>query len=295
MGKPKNVAQWSSELTEKTIEFTQPDIMMKMIATVDPRGWPHISIITSNRAIAKDELVWGRFTDGVGKKYVEEGSKKQGILFMSAEMPFQILQIKADFTHTSSEGPDIEYFNNSQLMRYMTYARVYKVYYNKIVAGTQIRKLPLGGIASGLIKAMIGKGAARTKLPEKRLNIVGYNIFKGLINPKFLAYIDPADGYPIIIPTIQATAADHNRLVFPVNVLKDDILKIPKNSTVAMLGMTMDLAAQLVNGTYTGIQKFRGVKMGVIEIEEIYNSSPPLPGVIYPELAVRKKVTKFTL
>lgn len=295
MGKNKNVARWSSELSEKAIKFTQPDIMMKMIATVDPRGWPHVTVITSNRAIKKDELVWGQFTDGLSKKYVEEINPKQGVLFMSAEMPFSILQIKMKFTHSTTEGPDIEYFNNSKLMRYMTYARVYKGYYNQIVAATQVRTLPLLKLAGGILKSIIGRGAAKTKIKQKALNIVGYNIFRGLVSPKFLAYIDPEDGYPIIIPTIQATAADHNRLVFPVNILISDIMKIPVGTRVAMLGMNMDLASQLVNGTYTGIEKFRGIKMGVIDIEEIYNSVPPIPGVYYPELDVREKVTEFHL
>ena len=59
--------------------------------------------------------------------------------------------------------------------------------------------------------------------------------------------------------------------------------------------MNKDLANQLVNGTFLGYDKYRGIKLGVVEIEEIYNSSPPVPGVYYPELTVRQKVTDFHL
>jgi len=239
--------------------------------------------------------VWGQFTAGISKKYVQDVNPKQGIIFMTGVMPFRILQIKADFSHTSTEGPDIVYFNKSKLMRYMTYMNIYKVYYNKAVAVSSVRKLPLGGIAKGILKGMIGKGGLKTKLDEKRLNPVGIKIFKGPINPKFLAYIDPSDGYPIIIPVVQLTAADHNRLVFSPSALKSDLEKIPIDSKVAVLGMTMDLANQLVNGTFTGFHKSRGTRLGVIEIEEIYNSCPPLSGKIYPEIAVRPKITDFHL
>ncbi len=294
MGNKKELHNWSSELSESSIDFTQPDIMLKLIATVDSRGWPHLTIITSNRAIAKDQVVWGRFTDGLSKKHVLD-NPKQGIIYMTGDMPFRILQLKIDFTHTKKDGPDIEYFNQSNLMRYMTYMNVYKAYYNKVVAASSVRKLSLGGIAMGIIKAMMAKGAAKTKLGEKRLNPVGYKIFKGPINPKFIAYIDPSDGYPIIIPCVQLTAADHNRFVFSPSVLKNDLGNIPIGCITAVLGMTFSLANQLAKGTFIGFKKFRGIKLGVIEIEEIYNSSPPLPGKIYPEIFHRPKVTDFHL
>ena len=180
-------------------------------------------------------------------------------------------------------------------MRYMTYMRVYKVYYNDVVAASDVRKLPLGGLGLGIIKSLIGKGGARTDLDEDKLNPIGYKIFKTPTNPKFISYIDPSDGYPVIIPCIQLQAPDPNRLVFPLTPLKSDLKSIPEDAKVAVLGMNMDLANQVVKGTYTGIEKFRLIKFGVIEIEEIYNSAPPLPGKYYPELDVREKVTDFHL
>lgn len=292
MGKQKGLIRWSSELSDKALDFTQPEIMMKVIATVDERGWPHITVITSNRAIAQDTIVYGEFSKGLSKKYTVE-NKKIGMVYMSADMPFQVLNVKAEFSHSKTEGPDLEYFNVSQLMRYMTYMNVYKAYYVNIVKASQVRKLALGGIVSGLLKVLIGKGGAKTNTEEKKLNPLGYKLFNGAINPKFLAYIDPEDGYPMIIPIIQLQAADHNRLVFPPTALKSDLEKIPKDTIVSVLGMNMSLANQVIKGPFKGFQKFRGIKLGVIDIEEIYNSSPPAPGIIYPEIYHRPKVEEF--
>ena len=295
MSKKKGIAQWSPELSDEAVEFTSVELKLAIIATIDPRGWPHLTLITYNKARSKNQLVWAQFTEGLSKKYVHE-NPKQGIVFMNIDMPFKFVQVKADFSHTETEGEDLAYFNKLQLMRYMTYVNLVRAYYEDVVSATQVRPLPLGGIAKGIVKDLIGKGGLKTKLTEKRLNVIGFKIFKGPINPKFIGYIDPSDGYPVVIPCIQLQAVDNNRLVFPVgSALKEDLLQIPVDSKVAVYGATFDLANQHVNGTFTGFQKSRGIKFGVIEIEEIYNSCPPLPGVIYPEIQTRPKVTNFHL
>ncbi|MHA1670541.1 MAG: hypothetical protein ACTSV5_08160 [Promethearchaeota archaeon] len=292
MGKKNKTIIWSSEISDEGIEFTQPDIMLKLISTIDDRGWPHITMISSNRAINKNQITWGAFTEGTSKKYVKV-RPKQGIFYMTSAMPFKFMQVKADFNHTTKEGEDLEYFNQTQLMRYFTYVRVHTAYYNNVVAATPVRNLSLLGIVKGIIKDMIGKGGAKTKLDEKRLNVLGYKLFGAPIAVRVIAYIDPADGYPMMIPCIQLQAADHNRLVFPPSVLKDDLYRIPPMSKVAVFGMNFDFANQVVKGTFIGFKQFRGIKFGVIDIEEIYNSCPPVVGRIYPKIETIPKITEF--
>lgn len=294
MGKKNKVYQWDSEANKEAMDFTQPDIMLKLVSTIDGRGWPHITMISSNRIISNKTLVWGAFTEGLSKKYVKE-NPKQGILYMTAEMPFKFVQAKVNFSHTSKEGPDLERFNQSQLMRYFTYVRTHTAYYNDIISATPIRDLPLFGIVKGILKNLIGKGAAKTKLPEKRLNVIGYKLFRDMIAVRVISYIDPKDAYPIMIPVIQLQAADHNKLVFPPSILKDDLMKIPINAKVAVFGMNFEFVYQVVKGTFLGYKKYRGIKLGTIDIEEIYNSCPPVTGIIYPKLETRTKVEKFTL
>jgi len=289
-------SQWSKTLSPEAIEFTQPSIMLKMVSTIDDRGWPHITIITSNHASAKDKIVWGAFTEGSSKENVKK-NPKQGILYMTAEMPFKFLQAKADFDFTTKEGDDLEFFNNTELMRYFTYVRVHTAYYNDLVAATGIRDLPLLGIVSGIVKDLMGKGGLKTELDEERLNTIGYKLYTAPIAVRAIGYLDPSDGYPIIIPCIPLQAADHNRLVFPLSTLKQDLLQIPEGAKVAVQCMNFDFANQVVKGTYTGIQKSRLIKFGVIEIEEVYNSCPPIFGVVYPpeRKYERPKITNFHL
>ena len=288
----KNPIGWNSEFSDEIVAFTQPDIMVKFISTIDSRGLPHITMITSNRAISKNQIVWGQFFAGTSKEYVQK-NPKQGIFFMTAEPPFKFIQVKAEFTHTKTEGDDLEYFNQTQLMRYNTYIRIYKAFYNNIIAVTAIRDLPPGGISKKIVRAI--RKQAETGLEEKRLNVIGYKLFTDAIGIRAISYLDPTDGYPIIIPHLQLNAIDHNRLFFPLTALKEDLLRIPVDSKVAVIGANFDMASQVVKGTISSVQNFEDIEYRYIEIEEIYNSSPPLTGKIYPEIETRPKVTKFSL
>lgn len=292
MSENNNNFGWLSEFSDATIEFTQPDIMVKLVSTIDSRGWPHITIITSNRAKTKDQIVWGQFFAGTSKENVKI-NPKQGIFYMTAEAPFKFIQAKADFTHTKTEGEDLDYFNRSNFFRYFTYVNIYKIFYNKVIAVTPLRDLPPGSIPRKIVKAIIKE--AKTNLDEQRLNVIGYKLFTDKIGIRAIAYIDPSDGYPIIIPNLQLNAVDHNRLYFPLVGLRNDLLQIPVNSKVAVIGANFDMASQVIKGTFIGIQKLEGIEYGLIDIEEIYNSSPLIIGKIYPEIETRPKVDKFTL
>lgn len=294
MGNKRGIPEWTSEASEEAINFTQTEMMLKLVSTIDERNWPHITFISMNVIKDKNNVVWGQFTTGTSKKNVLK-NPKQGIFYMTADMPFKFLQVKANFSHTSKEGEDLDYFNQTDIFRYFTYYRVHTAYYNKLVAVRAIRDLSLFGIIKGIIKNVIGKGGAKTNVDEKRLNVIGYKLFSAAIAVRVIAYIDPIDGYPIMIPCIQLQATDHNRLVFPPSILKEDLYQIPVNSKVAVFGMNFDFANQVVKGTFTGFKRFRGIKFGVIEIEEIYNGSPVVVGKTYPEIDTLPKVTDFQL
>ena len=292
MSEDNNKFGWDSEFSDELIEFTQPDIMVKLVSTIDSRGWPHLTIITSNRAKSRDQIVWGQFFAGTSKENVQK-NPKQGIFYMTTESPFKFIQVKADFTHTKTEGEDLDYFNQSDFFRYFTYINVYKTFYNNVIAVTPIRDLPPGSIPRKIIKAI--EKEAKTNLEEKMLDVIGYKLFTNKIGVRAIAYIDPSDGYPIIIPHLQLNAVDHNRLYFPLTALKEDFLQIPVNSKVAVIGANFDMASQVVKGTFTGIQKFEETEYGLIDIEEIYNSSPPIVGKIYPKIESVPKVSDFHL
>ncbi|MHA1167782.1 MAG: hypothetical protein ACTSRU_08175 [Candidatus Hodarchaeales archaeon] len=290
----KGLPEWLAEFTQEAYDLTQPEIGLKLIATIDPRGWPHVTMISFNRAKTPTQVVWGQFVEGLSKKFVRE-NPKQGIFYMNAEMPFKFVQVKVDLDHIRHEGEDCDQFSRGAMLRYMTYTNVHTCYYSNVRAVTDVRKMGLGGIVKGSLTDLIAKGGGKARNPEDKLTTFGHSIFNQMTSVKVISYID-SDGYPILIPCMGLRAPDRSRLIFPLSQFKADLEQIPRSSKVSVyvvVSENLELTNMLVKGTFTGFSKFRRFKYGVIEIDEIYNSMPPLPGVIYPEIQVRPKVTDF--
>ncbi|MHA1270908.1 MAG: hypothetical protein ACTSPY_14030 [Candidatus Helarchaeota archaeon] len=290
----KNLPIWKSSLSEEAFNLTQIEYAAKLISTIDNRGWPHITFIVSNCAKTPTQIIWGQFTEGTSKENVRK-NKKQGVFIMTPESPYKFIQAKIELENIKKEGEDVEYFSRMNFYRYNCYLNVHTVYYNKIIATTQVRNLSIGGIIKGMLVNIIGKGATKSKDHEIKLPKLGYNLFNGAIYPKFISYIDPSDGYPIIIPCFQMRAPDRSKLVFTLSQFKYDLQSIPENVNVAAYAMNFEPIMIHVNGIFTGFQKFRGIKYGIIEIEEVYNPMPPLAGVIYPKIQTRPKIEVFNL
>ena len=96
---------------------------------------------------------------------------------------------------------------------------------------------------------------------------------------KFLSYIGP-DGFPVLLPVIQARAADSRRIVFSIPGKDGELGKIPTGAPVAVFGMTMQMEDVLVRGRFAGPGRYRGVRLGTVDIDWVYNSMIPCHGQI---------------
>ena len=288
---------WSSTFTKDGMELSDLEVGLKLLATIDPRGWPHITMISFNRAKTPEQVVWGEFTVGTSKRNVLQ-NPKQGAFYMNAVMPFKFLQAKITFDHRVKGGEDCEYFSRGQMLRYNTYMNVKKAYYNSVKAATPVIDLKILPIAKGLILNLFAKNKAKGPNAEEKLPKLAYDLYNNPFNPKFISFLDPDDGYPLIIPCFQLRAPDRSKLIFPYSQFKEELELLKEGahvSTFAVIAEEIELISMVIQGTFTGMQKFGNVKCGVIQIDEVYNSMPPLSGVIYPKLKTRPKVTNFTL
>ena len=289
-----NKQNWNKEFSKEAYDLTQPEIGLRLITTIDKRGWPHITMISSNRAKTRKQIVWGQFTEGTSKKNILT-NPKQGIFFMNAEMPFKFVQAKAKFDYYLKGGEDCERFSRGPLFRYMTYVNIHTSYYNDVIAVTDVRNLGLFSIIKGFLIDLLAVGGARNKESEKKIPEFGYSMFNQMTSVKVLSYIQE-DGYPVIIPCFGLRAPDRSKLIFPLSQYKEELLSIPENTRIAVfvvVSQDLELTNMQINGTFSGFKKVRGFKYGFIEIDEIYNSMPPLNGLIYPNIKPRPKVTDF--
>ncbi len=157
---------------------------------------------------------------------------------------------------------------------------------------TEKASLPLGGVVLSALLTKISKNNARSKKEGRILNLWTEEFFNKLATLKFLAYVSE-DGFPVIIPLLQCQASDSHRLVFHPGVYAKELNCLNKGTEVAVFGLSLSMEDVLVRGKFTGYERHQAIKLGVVEINWIYNSMPPIPGQIFPPVEVNI-VNNFT-
>lgn len=261
----------------------QPTIKIGLIATINEQGLPHLSLISSLQANGPTQLIWGQFTEGLCKRFVRQ-NPKTGFLIMTLAREFWCG--RADFTHTASQGPEFDMYNNTPMFRYNAYFGVHTVYFMDLVSQTGRQRLPMAKIVRAALQTAIGRLGTHKLAARPVLNLWTRQLLNKIDNLKFLAYVG-ADGYPVIVPVIQAQAAGRQHVIFALAAFRPELLQIPTGASLALLGMTLEMEDVLLRGRFEGIRRVGGVNCGVLEVDWVYNPMPPKPQQIYPEVSVK--------
>ena len=270
------------QFTEQDIHDLDVELKVGLLATITPEGEPHLTMLSSIRPYAPDKLVWGQFTEGLSKSYILE-NPNCGFLIMSLDK--QLWMGKARYTHKSKQGPEMENYNNLAMFRYNAYFGVHTAYYMDLVSQSGRMALPMGNVIFAAIKTILARTLAKKNREPKVLNPWIHGLFNKLDNLKFISYVD-ADGFPVVLPVIQTQALDANRVVFALGAFSQELRNIPAGVRMAVYGMSFSMETVLMRGTYSGIQSIAGIPSGVVSIDWVYNSMPPVPQQIYPPLKV---------
>lgn len=254
------------------------DVKVGLLATVSGEGWPHLTLITTLETASPTELTWGQFCEGASKRHVRE-NPRTGFLVMSLDR--RLWRGKAVWTRAETEGDAYIRYNRKPMWRYNAYFGIHTVHFMDLVSLHPGEALPLPGIVAGALLTGLAKGARKTGRPERILTPWAEGLFNRMDALKFLAFIG-ADGFPEIVPLLQAQAADSRRLVFAPTVYRKDLRGLQPGATVAILGLTLEMENCLVRGPFAGFNRARGAPLGVIDLDWVYNSMPPIPGQIYP-------------
>ncbi len=274
--------------SDPDIEGLSPSMKIGLLASVNDEGLPHLTLLSSLRAASPTRLTFGQFTEGLSKSFLRR-NPRAGFLVMTLHK--ELWRGTAAFTHTENGGPEFDAYNNEPLFRYNSYFGIHTVFYLDLVRHTGRESLPMGGV----VAASLATAAARVMTGPvrdcKALNPWTRALMSAMGNLKFAAYVAP-DGYPRIVPILQAQASSGDRILFSPLVYGDELKAIPSGACLALFGMTLKMEDVMMRGKYSGIRRVRGVRCGEAEIDWVYNSMPPVPGQIYPlkELkAVRMK------
>jgi len=269
---------------EKRISFEQmdmeafePEAKVGLISTINPDGLPHITMITSIQALAPTKLIWGQFSEGLSKENVKK-NPNTGFLILTLDK--KMWRGKARWTHEEKQGAEYEMYNNKPMFRYNAYFGIHTVHYMDLIETFGRENIPTGRIGLAALFTKFVKSGAKTASKDPILKPWAQDLFNRLNALKFISHVD--NDFPIITPLIQCQASDSRRLVFSPLAYREELYRLKKGGKVAVFGLTMDMEDILIRGTFQGFKSYFSIQLGIIDIEWVYNSMPPIHGQIYP-------------
>jgi hypothetical protein len=269
--------------TEADMHAFEPELKIGLLATINPDGLPHLTLLSSLKASGPDQVVFGQFTEGLSKLYVRQNPR---VAWLIMSLDKRLWRGRSTFTHTAAAGPDYDFYNNTPMFRYNAYFGIHTVYYMDLVDFYGSQPLPMGKIIAASLQTILAKFLYIRHPSHAALNPWTRRLLAKLGNLKFIAYIRQ-DGYPEIIPVLQLQPLDRQRVVFAASPYAADLAAIPAGVSAAVFCLSLDMEDVLMRGQYQGIHRIAGIPCGVVDIDWVYNSMPPKPMQIYPELALQ--------
>ena len=264
----------------------EEDAKIGLLATVGPRGLPHVSLITSLQLKNSGQLMFGQFSEGLSKTHVK-GNPHTGFLVMNLKK--ELWRGKALWTSETKSGEDYEMYNRKPMFRYNSYFGIHTVHYLDLVELSAKESLSMAGIAAGSLVTTLARRLAAAEQPGAILKPWAEEHLSNLGTLKFLSYVGE-DGYPAIIPVVPCQAAGDGRLVFAPTVHRAALAAIPAGATLAVLALNLRMESVLVRGRFSGYRRYLGLKAGAIDIDWVYNSMPPMQGQVYPPQQFRSPI-----
>ena len=260
------------KFTEEEIKYFDNPYKVAIIATVDEDGDIHMFNASTLMNKGEDEMMFGEFVRGKSKKLIYQ-HPKTGFFIMSVDQHFWTGNM--DFTHSVTEGEDYVYMNQYQLFRFNTYFGVCEVHYADLKNISEMKKLNLPGVIANALKVMAMKPFFAGDKNKKMLRPWAEKFMSGLITLEFLGFMGE-DGYPKIVPVIQAQAASSSRIFLTKAPYSKMMKDLKDGQRVGIYGFSLDMEATHVNGVYHD----GPLGTGYVEIDKLYATAPPISGEI---------------
>ena len=264
-------------------DFDNP-YKIALVAMQDDEGDMHTCLLSTLMNKGDDKMMFGQFVRGKSEAYIYR-HPKTGFLIMSMDKDFWTGSM--DFTHSVTEGEDYVKMNEYPLFRFNTYFGVSDVHYANLVEISQRQKLNMPGVVANAVKTFSLKGLYAGDREKKVLRPWAEAFLKKMDTLKFISYMGE-NGYPKVVPVIQAQAASSSRIVFPLRPYEDLLSDLKEGARVNIYGMSLSMEVVLVKGCY----HVGGMGLSYVDIDKVYNCAPPKAGYIYPEL--RNDATDFS-
>ncbi|MBB6482423.1 pyridoxamine 5'-phosphate oxidase family protein [Spirochaeta isovalerica] len=262
------------------------DEKVGLVSTVDRDGNPHVSLITSIQATDEKHLILGQFCEGRSKDNLRE-RPRSGFLILTLDMSYWMGTMS--WTGEADTGEELEEFNMKPMWRYNTYFGIHRAHYLDVRTVHPRKKISIPALLPSIITGrMTGLFTAGTR-KEKPINRWTEKLLNNLSSLSFLSWVDK-EGYPVIFPALQLFCRHGNQVLFAPGEYGKEFETIEKGSVVVVYSLSLQMESVLLRGSFSGLRRVAGMKVGIIEIDWVYNSMPPVPGQIYPEIPLEAVV-----
>jgi hypothetical protein len=246
----------------------------KFLATVDEEGKPNVVLIATMEPGGETRMNYADFLMNKTAKNLD-GNSKAGVLVITEQLAWW--SMLADHAGWEEKGPLVDHFNSTDLFRYNAYTGVRRVgmlALKEILDAGTVGKL---GLLTDFTRTLINRASfGKGNVDEKMTNNVREK-FARIQAVKVLSWVRE-DGYPVAIPVLSIQPASSKTLVFSLGTAPEMIREIPAQAPCAVNVVTFEPVSYQVKGTFTGFFGTLLGRVGVIEVDSVWCTSPPLCG-----------------
>jgi hypothetical protein len=274
-----------TNFTESDSAAFAPSEKIGLVATLTEAGEPHLTLLSTLMASGPAELTIGEFSRGESKKNMA-ARPKVGFLVMSLDR--RLWRGRAIWKRLAKDGPEYIVYNKQPMFRYNTYFGINTVHYLDLAGLEGPSPLPMADIVRGSLATMIKAKAAKPSGGVDVLPPFARSILDKFDSLNFLSYVD-AEGFPRIIPAIQARSAGNSRIVFTPSAYREELSLIPEAARTAVFSMNLGMESFMARGRFTRVAC---PGLLAVDLDYLYNSAPPCHGQVYPPLKL-EAMTEF--
>ncbi|MBN2498955.1 MAG: hypothetical protein JXR96_30475 [Deltaproteobacteria bacterium] len=270
----------TDKLSERAVrDGFAPDAKIGLVATRDPGGLPHVTLLSSLAARSPEEIMFGQFCEGASKENVRE---RPELAFLVLNASRQLWRGKACWTRSTRHGEDYDFFNAKPMFRYNAYFGVHTVHYLKVLECSRMQRVGLPGLVAGSLLSLAASPLAARLVAAPALTPFSRALFASLSSLKFVSYVEQDDGFPVLLPPIACRAAGTDRLVLAPGGASRELAKVAAGSSLAVFCLNLEMQSVLVRGRFRGLRGLGPARLGLVDIDWVYNSMPPVAGPIFP-------------
>jgi hypothetical protein len=257
----------------------------RFAATVDDKGNPNVVPLLSVVAADEDTLIFSRLMVWKTARNLEAN---RIITINSLGYKFNSWTVRGEFMEYQTQGEYIEFFATQPINRYNAYMGVTKV--GVIRVKEVYEPTPISFVSAlwrfGRLKGLAENSSAQEnhetggmKMPSEVLDK-----FNRSLALKYISIVTE-QGYPLLAPDFTIRLSENGKLIFSPFQKDHPLYPINQGMKVAATALTAGPVAYQVKGVYKGEITLGGTSAGVVDVQEVYTASPPVPGkrVIPPE------------